>query len=624
MNSHYQLYGTLPLNGDQFRLMTLQHGQWDESIVCHLTVHEFTAQPGFEALSYTWGNDQSSKGITINGASVTIGANLETALRYIRSPDEPRILWIDALCINQGDELEKGHQVQKMCQVFSTATNVLAWLGPPLRDGERALSDIRRIGETLSPIYRGEANENGILTNDEKGWNELKNLSPSHIKKLGLDMESMDWDAIWDLCDRPFWRRIWIIQELVLSGNVMSDISNNRCIAGCGPEWASLPILSTFVFTFGLMRGNTSWINENMSRPLQLFRTRGPPAIEAMFRLIWSFDTVFDQDKKDRSLVNLMRLSRNFQATDPRDKLYGLLGIVKDYGIVVDYSLDPTEVYQQWVKSWIEKEGNLHCILGNRALPNDFGPSWLPELSNSLLDGFAFENLMHIAFQKATYKQPAGVSFSRDSDIMMARGISLGKIDHVIGPFWGNKKSRHDVEMTGKVNTVTDFATMFFALGNLHSSLPQNAQDDVWRACILDSDTSNRSSIVTPAPDQFQHLWHVLLGQEEIDEDFEPHLEKKERLKRYTEPLAKSLGHALCSDRCFFVTENLHMGVGPCTTRVGDEAVLLFGSPLCFILRPDKQGYRLVGDGYVQGVDPYSFPVLEDEKNFSLRDFMIY
>jgi hypothetical protein len=93
----------------------------------------------FEALSYTWGNGQSFETITINDASVHIGANLETALRYIRSPDTPRTLWIDALCINQNNNAEKGHQVQKMCQVFSLATTVLAWLGPPDLDGMRAM-----------------------------------------------------------------------------------------------------------------------------------------------------------------------------------------------------------------------------------------------------------------------------------------------------------------------------------------------------------------------------------------------------------------------------------------------------------------------------------------------------
>jgi hypothetical protein len=462
MNYHHELYSGLPLDGDQFRLLTLQPGQWDESIICQLAVYQLTEKSEFEALPYTWGNGQSFETITINGASVHIGANLETALRYIRSPDTPRTLWIDALCINQNNNAEKGHQVQKMCQVFSLATTGLAWLGPPDLDGMRAMSDIIQIGETLSPIYRVEANENGVLTDYERGWRELRNLSPACIKELGLNMEAMDWDAIWDLCDRSFWRRIWIIQVLVLSGDVMSSISTNRCLVGCGSKWVPLPVLSTFVFVFGLMRGTTSWMDESMSRPLHLLGTRGPPAIKAMFRLIWSFDTIFDQDREERTLDNLMRLSRSFQVTDPRDKLYGLLGIVKDHGIVVDYSLDRAKVYKLWVKSWVKKEGNLHCILGNRASSNDFGPSWLPELS-----------------KKGADKQPAQNTFIQDDKIMKARGISLGRIDRVIGPFWGTNNSQTDIDLTGKINTDTDLATLFFALGELYASLPQNAQDDV-------------------------------------------------------------------------------------------------------------------------------------------------
>jgi hypothetical protein len=66
------------------------------------------------------------------------------------------------------------------------------------------------------------------------------------------------------------------------------------------------------------------------------------------------------------------------------------------------------------------------------------------------------------------------------------------------------------------------------------------------------------------------------------------------------------------------------MGVGPCSTRAGDETVLLFGSPLCFVLRPDDDGYKFVGDAYIQGVNPYSFPATQDGKELLFRDFIIH
>ncbi|KAG8355545.1 hypothetical protein FVEN_g6476 [Fusarium venenatum] len=476
MDSNDQIYDTLPLSGDQFRLLKLQHGQWDDSVVCYLAVHELASQPEFEALSYTWGSNQNCEVITINSSSVTIGANLESALRYIRLPDKPRVLWIDALCINQRDDTEKGHQVQNMCQVFSSATTVLAWLGPPHLNGERALSDMRQIGEKLAPVFRREADGNGILTSHGNAWDDIKNLSPDRI---GLQVEAIGWDAIWDLCDRSFWRRMWIIQELALSGDLFDDRSNSRCIVGCGSEWVPLPVLSTFISVFGLMRSNPRWMNGSMARPFDRLKTDGAPAVEAMITVIWRFDSRFDHDREDRTLDNIMRLSRSFQVTDPRDKLYGLLGIITDHPIDVDYKLNVSQVYKSLVTSWIESKGNLHCILGNRAPLNDVGPSWLPQNSNQLLDGLPFRNLMRAAQGKGQYAQSPSISFMQEDNVMKARGIRLGRINHVVGPFWSSTNSQIEMDLVGKLNTDTDMNNMFHVLGNLYLSLPENVQDDV-------------------------------------------------------------------------------------------------------------------------------------------------
>ncbi|KAG8671044.1 hypothetical protein FPOAC2_04360 [Fusarium poae] len=612
--SHHQLYDNLPLDGDQFRLVKLQPGQWNDRIVCYLTVHKVAGQLEFEALSYTWGSNGRSEVITVNGASVNIGASLETALRYIRLPHKSRVLWIDALCINQKDDIEKGHQVQKMCQVYSSATTVLAWLGPPHSNGERALSDIRYIDDKMSPV----------LNNNDEAWDDLQSRPLFHIKRLGLNLEAIDWDAIWDLCNRSFWRRMWILQELALSGDTMDDTSSNRCIVGCGSEWVSFLALSNFYIVFGLLGVRTGDMVESMAKPFDLLLTNGNPAFLIMNRILMFFHTKYKINRGARGLENIMRLSRSLQATDPRDKLYGLLGIVRDYPVEIDYKRDVTEVYKSFVISWIERNGNLNCILGNRVASNDFKPSWLPELSNPLIDGKVFEHLIWMSYDKGEYKMSPQISFVRENNIMKARGILLGRIDRVVGPFWNGTEPKIRMDLVGKLNTNTEYNSLLDLIGRLYLSLPENVQDDVWRACIMDAHSGDGTDFMTPAPDHFRHLWRVFIFDDKIDESFEPHLEQDERRLKYLLPFTESLGIFLGTDRCFFVTENLRMGLGPCSVRAGDEAVVLFGSPLPLALRPAEQGYTFVGDAYVQGVDPFNFPPTENGERLPVQDFMIH
>jgi hypothetical protein len=88
-------------------------------------------QPKYEALSYCWGSDELYKTIEINGQQIPVRRNLWGALKHLRHrlPRMKRTLWIDALCINQTDIMERNAQVSIMGSIFSMVTKVLAWLG---------------------------------------------------------------------------------------------------------------------------------------------------------------------------------------------------------------------------------------------------------------------------------------------------------------------------------------------------------------------------------------------------------------------------------------------------------------------------------------------------------------
>ena len=113
--------------------------------------------PKYEALSYTWGTDTNPSTILVDEGpekpvtALGVGPNLMEALRHLQPGDATttRILWIDAICINQADTMEKSVQVQLMGSIYKQAHRVVIWLGPEEDDSSLALSEIKRFGEQV-------------------------------------------------------------------------------------------------------------------------------------------------------------------------------------------------------------------------------------------------------------------------------------------------------------------------------------------------------------------------------------------------------------------------------------------------------------------------------------------
>ena len=128
------VYPPLSNPTDSLRLLVLLPGYWFQSIRCHLVSTTFSANPQYEALSYAWGADpeRAFRLISMNGADVKVSRNLFSALIHLRSRTQPRVLWIDALCINQNDTDEKNKQIPLMLFIYSRAKGVLVWLGTHL------------------------------------------------------------------------------------------------------------------------------------------------------------------------------------------------------------------------------------------------------------------------------------------------------------------------------------------------------------------------------------------------------------------------------------------------------------------------------------------------------------
>ncbi len=145
------IYSALP--DDFVRLLTFSSTAAG-GLICTMTDAVLAHCPRFYALSYSWGSDASCVAISCNGFSMDIRANLHDAIHTLLNlplvPDLP--IWIDAISINQDEEEEKALQVGRMGDIYRTADQVLAWLGPAEHNSDLAMDSLENLSEVIPSI----------------------------------------------------------------------------------------------------------------------------------------------------------------------------------------------------------------------------------------------------------------------------------------------------------------------------------------------------------------------------------------------------------------------------------------------------------------------------------------
>jgi hypothetical protein len=124
----------------------------------------------YEALSYVWGSDKNPRHVFTDEGYLRVRNNLHTALLHLRDRSLARIIWVDAICINQDDKGEKGEQILRMAEIYSRASRVIVWLGEAKNDGDQALEDIRLAADAEFPVNK--PNKQAILTLLHQPWFE--------------------------------------------------------------------------------------------------------------------------------------------------------------------------------------------------------------------------------------------------------------------------------------------------------------------------------------------------------------------------------------------------------------------------------------------------------------------
>ncbi|KAM0272605.1 hypothetical protein ACHAQH_008615 [Verticillium albo-atrum] len=183
----------------------------------------------FEALSYVWGSPEDPRLVKVGRDgkdTISVTQVLNIALRYLRYPDTSRILWIDAICIDQTNLAERNRQVARMGDLYTLATRVVVWLGLEEKDGVLAMLTLSTLSAKVAMNWMGGYMTPAAGAEDEPHWAD--SLIP-------LPWNEEEIVAVERFIDRPWFKRLWVVQEVRLS--------NGRTLAVCGGKtmkWTDL------------------------------------------------------------------------------------------------------------------------------------------------------------------------------------------------------------------------------------------------------------------------------------------------------------------------------------------------------------------------------------------------
>jgi hypothetical protein len=215
-----KLYQYQPLPSyDFFRILELLPGEATEDgaggVRCRLHTERFAdAEDKYAAISYVWGDPNDRVPIICDGRIIEVTVNLADALSHIRDRTESRFVWADAVCINQEDDTEKGHQVKRMGKVYENAEEVLVWLG----------SDDEGIASDCFNLIR-ETNE--YLDHQLEIYGSVQ-VMPTITKASPISFDKPRWNKVRALVKMPWFKRLWVIQEAALAKQCTLLWGNNQ------------------------------------------------------------------------------------------------------------------------------------------------------------------------------------------------------------------------------------------------------------------------------------------------------------------------------------------------------------------------------------------------------------
>ena len=348
----------------EFRLLEIIDTP-DGSISCQLSKAIFAnpiAKPEYAALSYVWGDPSNTEDIILNGRRVPVTKNLAAALRYVKkhwklefpnkNPSSFRI-WIDARCINQQDLDERAQQVARMQYMYTLADIVLAWPG----DGDELISLAFETIERLCEILIDPSNTGEDLVT--LAW--LKK-EPSLCQDDNLDIppgeqaRNKRWSSLQKLFSLPYWSRVEIFQEVVMARQLIYVCPSRRLESQIFKELDKLMDKMRRVAVHNLKtRPDFPSLSCWLAVLSPIIHWGKIDQIEQIKDQVGMPGTSLDTPAKIVSVIQLSTRGGDFNATDPKDHIYGLIGLTH-MGIIPDYRKEKSfiDVYCDYVAHCLE------------------------------------------------------------------------------------------------------------------------------------------------------------------------------------------------------------------------------------------------------------------------------
>ncbi|OIW29751.1 hypothetical protein CONLIGDRAFT_343943 [Coniochaeta ligniaria NRRL 30616] len=540
----------------------------------------------YTAISYAWGDQYVTAPILVAGQEFDVTTNLAACLKRLairqaaKDPaegDSSLNIWVDAICINQDDVVERNAQVLRMKEIFPHAKELIVWLG---EEGPHTGLAVERINDVTRLLDQLTENKDG------DGFHDARKRLPEHIYTRTKDEHEMTVRyGVMDIYEREWWERTWILQEVGLSKDV---------VVHCGyyeMTWESLESFHKFA-GFLMMESPELLFDIGGGQGMQMVDIEKLPL--AVLNLRDDLEQSYES-----SLHMLIDNTRNHKATDPRDKIYGILGLSSDFrsgGIFPRYEHPVLGVYFDVLKAHFEKYDALDIL--DQCQFGDTGaiglPSWTPNWALPEPDDFLPEILPKYLTNKGEEPKHA---------FDACGGLSLSSRPWSFG-------DDNTLHLTGAcfdtVQSITDVAD-FLHGWTLESLL------EAWLPTVP---TPDQKYPFAPGTwlDAFRRTIVIDVRFLPTERDFamvfpdDPDSREKESfLDRLSE--ARPAFYKACMLKRLAYTSKGMMGLVRPETQVGDRIAVLAGSKVLHCLREVTQAsgkgkarYQLVGEAYFHGM----------------------
>jgi hypothetical protein len=517
--------------------------------------------PKYEALSYVWGKEEKQTSLNINGNPFLVQSNLHAALRRLscrsnNAQESTRRLWIDAICINQNDNAEKSLQVMQMSKIYAGASNVLIWLGEADASSHLAF-------DTLCQF----ANDNARDVRKT-----CDNLASSASNRR---------TALQEFFQRPYFKRAWIIQEVVAA---------KQATVICGGQSISF---------------------DKMFNALEMITGSGffpySPATAAVTDLgLWR-EEYLREDSRERDewldLHFLLMYTRNKSCMNPRDSVYSIRGLASDSlskGIVVDYDQPTEQVFIECAKNSLRKRPNDLRILSTVELRHrDTSslrlPSWVPDWTQPNCDTGVLQRYSRFSpdkyFRSAAHTKPR-IVISEDSDKISLQGRLIDHVTMVI-PIKsllergeGNKHTVTKATITQIVDTL-----------DVQETYPYTGES--YCKAFLRTITADRTVLSPRVSNDYRMKFFSSSSEWKIAYD-----EQSCDLPDLVWEEISNTIWSIIEDKMMFITAKGYLGMGREVMEIGDWLCVFLGAETPFLLREAsyQHEFNFLGECYVHGI----------------------